>query len=260
MSAEICIEKDEVSLYRAAAQRFAQLARQTVERKGRFCVALAGGSTPRGLYERLAEDPAIRATVSWERIHFFWGDERHVAADHPDSNYRMAWQALLSRIPVPPENVHRMAGESPDLESAAQAYEEELRMFFQLSPSEFPRFDLALLGLGMDGHVASLFPGSAALEGRRRLVVTSPGPAGGTGRITLSVPVFNNAACVGFLVAGSAKAQIVWTALRGPHEPMRQPAQLISPIQGRLVWMLDAAAASLLDDETREVVAGGCRT
>jgi 6-phosphogluconolactonase len=258
MNPDIFIEQDEVSLYRAAAERFARLAQQVVDRKGRFCVALAGGATPRGFYALLAEDEALRAAVPWPQIHFFWGDERHVGPDHADSNYRMVRQVLLSRVPLPPENVHRMAGESPDPETAARAYEQLLRGFFELSVNEFPRFDLALLGLGADGHTASLFPRSPALEGRRRLVVTSPGSAGGVGRISLSVPVFNNAGCVAFLVTGSAKAQAVWATLRGPHDPMHRPAQLIAPINGRLVWMLDAAAAALLEGDRGEHLAGMC--
>ncbi|MCK7500650.1 MAG: 6-phosphogluconolactonase [Comamonadaceae bacterium] len=257
MSPEICIEHDVDSLYRAGAERFARLAQRVAQKSGRFCVALAGGSTPRGLYALLAEDARLRAAVPWAQTHFFWGDERHVACDHPDSNYRMVQEVLLSRVPVPPENVHRMAGESPDLETAAQAYEQLLRAFFQLSAAEFPRFDLALLGLGTDGHTASLFPGSTALEGRRRLVVTSRGAAGGVGRISLGVPVFNNASCVAFLVSGSAKARAVWATLRGPHEPMLLPAQLIAPVHGRLVWMLDAAAGAILAGDANEAPQAG---
>lgn len=253
MTMEICIEQDRDSLYRAAAERFVRLAQQVVEKKGRFCVSLAGGSTPRGLYALLADDAALCAAVPWEQIHFFWGDERLVPPQHADSNYRMVHDTLLSRVPVPAQNIHRMQGEAADPEAAAQAYEQLLREFFRLSASEFPRLDLALLGLGTDGHTASLFPDSPALEGRRRLVVAHRAGPGGVGRVSLSVPVFNNAAWLAFLVAGGDKAQAVWATLRGPHQPRRLPAQLISPIRGRLVWMLDAAAAALLADDSGEL-------
>lgn len=249
MNAEVCIFQGDDTLFSEAAQRFVRLAQQAVEKSGRFCVALPGGTTPRGLYGLLARDAGLRAAMPWEKTHFFWGDERHVPPDHADSNYRMVQESLLSLAPVPPENVHRIAGESPDTETAAQQYEQSLRSFFGLSADEFPRLDLALLGLGEDGHIASLFPGSSALEGRRRLVVTSHAPAGGTGRISLSVPVFNNANTVMFLVCGAGKAPAVWRTLRGPHDPLQTPAQLVVPIRGRVVWLLDAAAAALLKGE-----------
>lgn len=256
MNPEICIEMDQASLNRAAAERFVRYAGNVVEKRGRFCVALAGGSTPHGLYALLAEDARLRAAVPWAKTHFFWGDERQVPPDHADSNYRMVHELLLSRVPIPPDNVHRIAGEAADPELAAQDYERHLREFFQLLTTEFPRFDLTLLGLGADGHTASLFPGSAALEGRRRLVVTGRSPGGVANRISLSVPVFNNSSWAAFLVCGRDKAEAVRTTLCGPHDPMRQPAQLIAPVLGRLVWMLDAAAASLLPEEYRQVTVG----
>lgn len=256
MNPEICIERDQASLNRAAAERFVRYAGQVVEKRGRFCVALAGGSTPHGLYMLLAEDARLRAAVPWAKTHFFWGDERQVPPDHADSNYRMVHELLLSRVPVPSDNVHRIAGEAADPECAAQDYERHLREFFQLSTTDFPRFDLTLLGLGADGHTASLFPGSTALEGRRRLVVTGVSPAGVAARISLSVPVFNNAKWVAFLVSGKDKAEAVRNALCGSHDPMRQPAQLVAPVHGRLLWMLDAAAASLLPEEYRQATAG----
>lgn len=258
MNPEICVEQDSDSLYRAAAARFARLAQQVVPRKTDFCVALTGGSKPRGMYALLAEDAALRTTVPWPRTHFFWGDERQLASDHADSNYRMVQEALPSRVPILPENVHRIRGELRDPAAAAQDYEYQLHEYFRLSTGEFPRFDLALLGLESDGHTASLFPGTSALDGRRRMVVASRGAAGGVARVSLSVPVFNNSSCGAFLVAGRAKAQAVWATLRGPHEPRRLPAQLISPIHGRLVWMLDAAAAAMLAGDSGEVPKANC--
>jgi 6-phosphogluconolactonase len=247
MSPELCVEPDLESLYRKAAVRFSRLVRQAVEQKGVFSVALAGGSTPRGLYALLADDPELRAALPWTQMHFFWGDERHVPPDHPDSNYRMVWDVLLSKVPVPPENVHRIRAEGPNADAAARDYERVLREFFGLSGSEFPRLDLAFLGLGTDGHTASLFPGTPALEGRRRLVVANRVERVASYRITLTVPVFNNASCVAFLVAGKGKAQVLRDVLHGSHDPRRLPAQLITPIQGRLVWMVDAEAAQQLE-------------
>lgn len=247
MSPEVSIQPDPATLYQTAARRFARLARQAVEQKGSFTVALAGGSTPRGLYALLADDPELHAALPWAQIRFFWGDERHVPPDHPDSNYRMVWDALLSKVPVLPENVHRIRAEGDDAEAAARDYEQVLRDCFHLSGSDFPRFDLALLGLGLDGHTASLFPGTPALEGRRRFVVANRVEQLASYRITLTVPVFNNACCVAFLVAGSNKAQVLHDVLQGPHEPKRLPAQLISPIQGRLVWLVDSEAAQRLE-------------
>ena len=249
MSPELCVQPDLESLYRTAAVRFARLVRQAVDQKGEFSVALAGGSTPCGLYALLADDAELHAALPWAQMHFFWGDERHVPPDHPDSNYRMVWDALLSKVPVPPENVHRIRAEGLNADAAARDYERVLRDFFHLSGSGFPRFDLAFLGLGADGHTASLFPGTPALEGRRRLVVANRVERLGSYRITLTVPVFNNAACVAFLVAGKGKARVLRDVLHGPHEPRRLPAQLITPIQGRLVWMVDADAAQELEGD-----------
>jgi 6-phosphogluconolactonase len=246
---ELRVWPDAAALYRAAAQEFALQAADAVAARGRFAVVLAGGSTPRGLYGLLVSDPGMRETVPWEAIHFFWGDERIVGPDHIDSNYRMAAEALLSKVPIASANVHRMRGEAADAETAAAEYEATLQSFFALGASEWPRFDLILLGLGSDAHTASLFPGTAALDERQRLVVANRVDQLGTTRITLSLPVINRARCVLFLVSGAEKAAAVWTTLRGPREPGRWPAQSIAPHPGRCLWMLDAAAASMLGGE-----------
>jgi len=241
------VAADRPVLYREAAEALASIAAKAASERGAFSVALAGGATPRGLYELLAGDKTLSRAVPWGRTHVFFGDERHVPPDHPDSNYRMAQETLLSKVPVPPDHVHRMAGEWPDTSRAAAAYEEALTSHFRLSPGEFPRFDLALLGLGPEGHTASLFPETPALEETRRLAVSTWVGKLSAHRITLTAPVFNAAANVAFLVAGEDKALSLKAVLEGPYEPRRLPAQLIRPAAGRLVFFTDTEAAGLLD-------------
>ena len=216
----------------------------TVDTNGIFSVSLAGGSTPRGLYSRLADDPSLSNQLAWDRIHFFWGDERHVPPDHPDSNYRMAFEAMLSKAPVPAENIHRIHSELPDANDAAREYEDELRRFFK---NEMPRFDLILLGMGPDGHTASLFPETEALNERSRWVVANRVEKFNTHRITLTPPVLNNAANVVFLVSGQEKSQTLKSVLEGPFQPDQFPSQLVKPVDGRLLWLVDRPAASLLN-------------
>jgi len=186
----VCGDVDELN--RKAAERFITLAADAISRSGRFTVALSGGSTPKALYSLLAS-PAYRERIDWSRIHLFWGDERCVPPDHPESNFRMVQESLLSRIQIPSENVHRMMGEK-EPEQARQEYEEHLKQFFRLPPGEVPRFDLILLGLGEDGHTASLFPGSAALNENQRLVATIYVEKLKAQRLTLTLPVINAAA------------------------------------------------------------------
>lgn len=221
-----------------------------------FRVALAGGRTPRGVYERLAaragataaETAATEAgpTPDWSRMHVFWGDERVVPPDHPESNYRMARESLLSRVPIPEAQVHRVQAELPDPDDAAEAYERTIREAFHLTPGEWPRFDLVLLGLGEDGHVASLFPGSTALAERRRLAVAPQVERLGARRVTLTLPVINHAACVLFLVSGGGKAAILRAVLRGEDGLDRYPAQLVRPRNGSVLWLADRDAAARL--------------
>jgi len=231
-----------------AAEEFVRQARKAVRTREAFTVALAGGSTPKALYALLAAESgtSFRARVPWERTHFFWGDERHVAPDHPDSNYRMANEAMLSRVPIPPKNVHRIRAENPDAGRAAAEYAEELRQFFQPAAGQFPRFDLILLGMGPDGHTASLFPGTAAVREQDALVAAPWVEKFRTYRITLTPPVLNNAACVIFLVSGEEKAETLWAVLDGEYQPERLPAQVVRPTHGRLLWLVDRAAARLL--------------
>lgn len=233
-------------LMRATADEIALAARQAVDDHGRFTWALAGGSTPRTVYQLLASD-FYRERMPWSAIHFFWGDERHVPPDHPDSNFRMAREAMLDHVPVPAENVHRIRAEEPDAQRAAAEYEATLRSFFALSPGkaqgEWPRFDLILLGLGKDGHTASLFPGGDAVRERERLVVAPWVEAQQTFRITLTAPVLNCAERTMFLVSGEEKAEALHAVLEGAREPERYPAQIV---EGNRLWMVDRAAAHLL--------------
>jgi len=232
---------------REAAARFEQHATDRVAANGRFSVALSGGSTPIALYRLLAEPPFSR-TIDWPHVHFFWGDERFVPADHPESNYRLARETLISRVPIPAENVHPMPTEGNDPEAAAARYQETLRRFFVLSEGEAPRFDLVLLGLGADGHTASLFPGSPVLSEDQRLVATTYVRKLDAWRLTLTPSVLNSARHVLFLVCGSEKASALQQVLQGPYDPQRFPAQLVRPPEGNVTWLVDEAAASLLQE------------
>ncbi|MBD0320360.1 MAG: 6-phosphogluconolactonase [Gemmatimonadetes bacterium] len=220
---------------RAAAGRFAEMARAAVAERGRFSVALSGGTTPRLAYSLLADDPGI----PWEGVHLFWGDERCVPPGHVRSNFGMADRAFVSRVPIPPANVHRMRGELPP-DEGARAYEAELEEFF--GPG-VPRFDLVHLGVGPDGHTCSLFPFDPLLLERGHSVVTALYRPLGEPRITFTMPVVNAAAQVEMLAPGADKAEVVWKVLEGPRDPMRLPAQAVRP-EGEMVWLLDEAAAA----------------
>ncbi|MBA3424728.1 MAG: 6-phosphogluconolactonase [Rubrobacteraceae bacterium] len=234
---KILVYEDKVDLAEAAARDFARRAGEAIDERGRFAVALAGGSTPKATYETLARDYA--GEVDWGRVHVFFGDERAVPPSHEDSNYRMAKDALLDHVSV--GSVHRMRGELPP-EEAAASYEEELRSFFG---EVTPRFDLILLGIGGDGHTASLFPGTAALEVADRLTVANPVLKLETTRITLTAPAINAARAVVFLVAGEDKAEALREILEGDADPRPYPAKLVRP-DGDLAWMVDRTAARLL--------------
>lgn len=229
-------------LFRAAAQEFGKLANEAVRAKGSFTVALSGGSTPKGLYSTLAKEFA--ASVPWDKIYFFLGDERHVPPDHPDSNYRMAYETLLSKVGVPSRNIFRVHTENPDPNAAAIEYEQTLSAAFGLQDRELPRFDLIMVGLGPDGHTASLFPGTAAVREQSRLVVANWVPKLGTWRITFTLPVLNNAANVMFLVDGKDKAPAVASVFDPDAKHDQIPAKLVQPRNGRLIWMLSEDAAS----------------
>ncbi len=237
--ADIRILNAPQELFQAAAAEFIALASTAIRDHRKFTVALSGGSTPKSLYSVLA-----RSALPWDKIFFFWSDERHVPPDHPESNYRMAKEALLSKVPVPPENIFRVRAEEKDANVVAKDYEEALRSFFGLRPGEFPRFDLILLGLGPDGHTASLFPNTAALNETKLLVVANWVEKFKANRITFTYPVLNNAACVIFLVSGADKADMVRTVLEDGRADL--PSQRVHPVNGRLLWLLDKGAASKL--------------
>ena len=227
MEREIRILADGAAIATRAAQEFVQAAAEAVRVKGSFNVALAGGSTPKALYSLLVNDSALRSQVPWDKIHLFFGDERHVAPDHPDSNFRMASEAMISKSPLKPEQVTRIKGEYPDTEQAALEYEKALREYFQLKDGEYPRFDLVLAGMGNEGHTLSLFPGTKALHADGRMVVRNWIGKLCTERITLTAPVASNAAQVIFMVTGADKAPALKAVLEGPFEPEQLPAQLL---------------------------------
>ena len=242
---------DAEAVSRAAAQELVELARAAIADRGRFCVALSGGSTPRRMYEILSESPRW-AQLDWRRVEFFWGDERSVPPEHPDSNYGVAAAVLLDKLGVSAERVHRIRGELSNPEQAAALYQDELAQVFA-TPAEGlpPVFDLILLGMGPDGHTASLFPYSPALTERRRWVVGYTVARLGKPRITMTFPLLNRALEIRLLVTGADKASVLREALAGPRDPERLPVQAVVPEAGRLVWFVDRAAADgLQPDQT----------
>jgi len=299
-ASDLLVVAGQAALAQEAAKRVVAIAEEAVARCGRFTVALAGGSTPKRLYSLLAAEPYC-ARLPWRETHVFWGDERAVPPEHPDSNFGMARATLLSRVPIPADQIHRMQAERQDLDAAAGEYEAEIaRTFAAQPPGEPPAFDLILLGLGPDGHTASLFPYTPALRETRRWVVPNyipklkvnypaasrgvsssvlaghsvldtessralwiPASAGMTNsrqaagyrpstkmnRLTLTTPILNRAATVLFLVSGVEKAAALQAVLEGPPDPERLPAQLIRPVAGRLLWLVDQAAASRLGEK-----------
>lgn len=229
-------------LYHAAAEEFVRAARAAIGAQGRFTVALSGGSTPKALYSLLA---ANYANFAWDRVFLFFGDERHVPPTDAESNYRMVNEALLTKIAIPAANVFRVRAENPDAAAAAADYETRLRKFFDLKAGEFPRFDLILLGMGPDGHTASLFPDSEGLHEQSRLVIANWVEKFKTFRISFTFPVLNNGREVMFMAAGADKADIVHHVLE-PKNAAEFPSQRVQPSDGKLLWMLDEAAAAKL--------------
>ncbi len=238
LSPDVRVYPDLETLSRAVARDLAERITTIVAGEGRFTLALAGGSTPRPLYRLLADEH--RDQIPWARVHLFWVDERYVPQDDPRSNYRLAREALLDHVPIPAENVHQMSTDFPDSDAAARAYEDMLRSRFA---SPWPRFDAVLLGLGTDGHTASLFPGSPALEEQERWVVAVRAPVEPSLRLTLTLPVLNHAAHVSFLVAGENKAPALHQVRAGAPQPRICPAAGVRPHSGDLIWWVDSAAA-----------------
>ncbi len=239
-------------LVRVAAELVTAAAVVSVAQRRAFRVALAGGSTPRPLYQRLAQDPDI----AWRDWHLFWSDERCVPPDHPDSNYRMVKEVLLSHLSTPPGMVLRVPTELPP-EQAAVAYETTVRELVPADPrsraGDRPRFDLILLGMGADGHTASLFPDTPALDEEERLVVANAVPRLPVPRITFTYPLINAAHRVFILVSGRDKAPAVYQALCGPYEPRRVPVQGVQPVDGHLTWLMDQEAFARVEEEMAPV-------
>jgi len=233
---------DVIHLNRAAAEEFLRCAEAAIRDHGRFAVALSGGNTPRGIYSLIASE--YKTALPWEKVFVFFGDERHVPPDHLDINYRMANESLLARVPVPPNNVYRIKAEL-DAATAAEDYDATLRTFFELKKGVWPRFDLVLLGMGDDGHTASLFPETSALRESARLAVANRVEKLQTDRITLTPPVLNHAAEVLVIVAGASKADVVSRICHSAGKEI-YPVQMVRPNNGRLLWMLDEQAARLI--------------
>ena len=240
----IIVCRDARELNQKAAEQFIAAANRATKSTGRFTVALSGGSTPMGLYALLASADYNRR-IPWNQVHLFWGDERCVPPDHPQSNFRMVRESLLTKIKIPPENVHRMAGEK-EPKTAAVEYEEQMMKFFRLSEGTLPRFDLILLGLGEDGHTASLFPGSDALNETKQLVAANFVEKFNAHRLTLTLPVLNHGADVVFLVAGQSKAAVVKEILGKKTDSPVLPAARVMPLDGHLTWLITRDAATAL--------------
>jgi 6-phosphogluconolactonase len=240
-NARIRVLPDLGAVTAAGHETFVTAAQRAVSTRGIFRVALSGGSTPKRLYASLADAP-----IDWPKVLVFFGDERCVPPEHADSNHRMAREALLAKVPLPAANVHRIYGEVPDPATAAAEYERELERVFELEPGTAPAFDLVLLGIGADGHTASLFPGTPALAERQKLVVANRVEQLGVHRITFTARTINAARAVVFLVSGADKAPALRAILEGPRDPERYPAQLVAPGEGELTWLVDRAAAAEL--------------
>jgi 6-phosphogluconolactonase len=238
----VLVFDDPEKVARAAAGRFIEIAREAISTRGGFSVALAGGSTPKRIYQLLADDE-LSDQVRWSEVHIYFGDERTVPADHADSNFRMANEALLSRVPISESSIHRIDG-TGDAAANASLYESEMREFF--GDVAWPRFDLVMLGMGDDGHTASLFPATEALHETVKWVTANWVEKFKTWRITLSAPAINHAQHVLFTVTGSGKAERLHQVLRGDRDPERLPSQMIRPISGKLDWFVDKAAAAKL--------------
>lgn len=237
MKGELQVYTDSAALARAAAEHFVGLAERSISLNKRFSVALSGGNTPRSMY-RLLATPEFSNRVEWKHVHLFWGDERCVPPDHHESNYAMAWESFIDHVPISMDNIHRTLGEVDPI-VAAESYEQELKDHFK---SKTPRFDLVLLGVGEDGHTASLFPGSAAAQEATRLAVAVQHPITNAWRVTLTFLSINCAANVTFMVSGSSKAQILRVVRSGVDAVELFPASGVNPADGALHWLCDRSA------------------
>ncbi len=240
---QISLYADSDTLSRDAAQYVVRLANEAIVSHGRFTIALSGGNTPRKLYGMLGDEP-YRSQIDWALVDIFWSDERCVPPDSEDSNYLLAQQVLLNKIPIPAAQIHRMPADEPDRDAASQAYTDEMRRVF--ATNGIPGFDLIQLGMGPEGHTASLFPHQASLHEQQRLVMPVSVPKPPPPRLTFTPPILNAAHNVLFLVTGADKADAVQAVLEGASNPDEYPAQIVRPTHGEVVWMLDTKAASAL--------------
>jgi 6-phosphogluconolactonase len=245
MTREVRVYQNTNLLNRALAERFVTISERAIAARGRFVVCLAGGNTPRSAYE-LMTTQEYTSLIDWNNAYVFWGDERCVPPESPESNVRMVRETLLNFVPVPINHINRIRGELPPVQAAEQ-YDRTLRDFFRdRMNSGKPRFDLVLLGMGADGHTASLFPGTTALREEKRWAVANHVPSLDAWRVTLTAPAINAAANVIFLVSGAEKAETVKSVLEGNENSAQLPAQMIKPENGHLLWLLDDPAASRL--------------
>jgi 6-phosphogluconolactonase len=249
---EVRILPDVNAIARRAAEKIVEAAATAVKERGVFTISLAGGSTPKTLYNLLATDPVFKSQMPWDKTQFFFGDERHVPPDDSESNFRMANESMLSKVPLKAEQVSRIKAEYEDSEKAALEYEQALRSWFKLSSGQLPRFDVLLLGMGDEGHTLSLFPGTKALHDNGRLVMSNWIGKFFTQRITITAPVASNSALAIFMVTKADKALALKGVLEGPYEPEQLPSQSIQPTNGKLLWLVDTTAASKLSIGIRE--------
>jgi 6-phosphogluconolactonase len=239
---------DKKALYAAAAEQVCRVGQLAIDTTGRFSLVLSGGTTPRPLYELLAEAP-FRQAIDWSKVEFFWGDERVVPPGDQRSNFRMAREAMLDKLNIAPERIHRIRAEQPDLDRAAREYEMDIeRVLGEVAGvgRRPPHFNLFLLGMGSDGHTASIFPDTDALSETERWVIPVDVPSLGVKRITMTPLLINSAHFIIFLVTGGDKADVVADVLQGPRDPRRCPAQLIHPLTGEVMWFVDREASSKL--------------
>ena len=246
---EIQVFRDVNDIASRAAELILAAANTAVQQNGRFTIALAGGSTPKTLYSLLSSEPYF-SVMPWDKTYIFFGDERCVPPDDKDSNFRMASESMLTKLALKPEQVHRIKAENPDPEKAAQEYEQLLTSFFGLSSGQLPRFDVTLIGMGDEGHMLSLFPGTKALQDGGRLVRSNWIGKLYTWRVTVTAPVANNSGLVIFMVTKPDKALALKGVLEGPYEPEQLPSQLLQTTNGKTVWLVDTAAAEKLDPST----------
>ncbi len=242
---EVIIAKDSDELNKVAAERFISIAQNVLRKKDKFTVALAGGSTPKSLYNLLASEK-FRSQIDWKKVVFFFGDERNVLPDSDESNFRMANENLLKPLQISPENIFRWQTELKDAEKIAENYEETVISFFDLAENELPQFDLILLGMGEDGHTASLFPFSKALHETKRIAVVNFVKKLNTNRLTFTFPAINNTSNAIFLISGAAKAIVLKEVLEGESQPEKFPSQNVNLNNGNSFWLIDRQAAHLL--------------